>query len=166
MTDSYRVTRILVPVDGSEYSRYAAEHAVRLAQPHAAEVVFLHVVDEQIAAEWAESQTDDGEGRARERLLENGRVCLRDIARLAEERQIAHREEIAEGDPCAIICETAEREDADVIVVGRIGRRGARRILMGSITRRVIESTDRPVLVVTGPPRQRVFDAAAASEGQ
>ena len=58
---------------------------------------------------------------------------------------------IAEGDPCAVICDTAGAQDVDLIVMGKIGRRGARRILMGSVTRRVIESSDRPVLVVGAP---------------
>jgi len=156
MAELYRITRILVPVDGSEYSHYAAEHAVRLAQPHGAEVVFLHVVDEQTAAELTEQAPLDGEA-ARARLLDQGRACLHDVARLAEERGVAHREQLAEGDPCAVICEVARAEAVNVIVIGKLGRRGARRILMGSMTRRVIESSDRPVLVVSGPPPESVF---------
>ena len=93
----------------------------------------------------------DGGGWTRDRLLENGQAYLRDVARVAEDGGVPHREEIAEGDPSAVICETAERGHADLVVMGRIGRRGARRILMGSITRRVIESGDVAVLVVSGP---------------
>ncbi len=152
MTPSNRVTRILVPVDGSEYARFAVEHAVRLAQPHDAELVFLYVVDEQLAAEFTEEHALDDHETTHERLLEQGRVCLRDVARTAEAGGVRHRTELREGDPCAIICDTAAREGVDFIVMGKIGRRGARRILMGSMTRRVIECVDRPVLVVTGPP--------------
>lgn len=147
------MARILVPVDGSEYSRFAAAYAVRLAQSEGAEVVFLHVVDEQIAEELAQSVREGDGRRMEERLEEHGRACLSDVARLAEAHHVPHRELLAEGDPCAVICDTATREGSDLIVVGRIGRRGARRILMGSITRRVIESTDRPVLVLTSAPR-------------
>jgi len=161
----YRIRRILVPVDGSEYSRYAAEHAVLLAAPHDAEVVFLHVVDEQLAAELASREPEDGQA-ARQRLLEHGNSCLQSVARLAAEHGVAHREEQAEGDPGAIICDVAVREQADAIVIGKIGRHGARRILMGSITRRVIESTDRPVLVVTGPPLEAVLGAPASDASQ
>jgi len=150
MDGTHRIARILVPVDGSDCSRAAAEHAVWLAQVHRAELVLLHVVDEQVIAELAERASDDGV-RARDRLLENGQAYLRDVARVAQDGGVPHREEIAEGDPSAVICETAERGRADLIVMGRIGRRGARRILMGSITRRVIESGDVAVLVVSGP---------------
>jgi len=152
MTASHHLARILVPVDGSEYARLAAEYAVRLAKSDSAEVHFLCVVDEQITAEFAEQAALDGEEKARARSLEQGRVCLLDVARLAEERGVSHREDLSEGDPCVVICETAAREDTDLVVMGKLGRHGARRILMGSMTRRVIESIDRPVLVVTGPP--------------
>jgi nucleotide-binding universal stress UspA family protein len=161
MPASYRIRRILVPVDGSEYSHYAAEHAVLLAEPDGAEVVFLHVVDEQLAAELASHEPEDGQV-ARQRLLEHGSKCLQTVGRLAAEHGVAHREEQAEGDPGAIICDVAAREQADAIVIGKIGRHGARRILMGSITRRVIESTDRPVLVVTRPPLETVLAAPAS----
>ena len=154
MNRFYRLEHILVPVDGSEYSHYAAQHAVRIAQAHDADVIFLHVVDEQVVADLAQQVSDDGPLQARERLRENGQAYLRDCARLAEERQVQHREEIAEGDPAAVVCSTAVERHVDLIVMGKIGRRGARRIVMGSITRRVAESTDRPLLIVTGPPAE------------
>jgi nucleotide-binding universal stress UspA family protein len=152
----YVIDRILVPVDGSACSRHAAERAVRLAGAHDAEVVFLHVVDAQVVEQLAQEGSDDGV-RARDRLLANGQVYLRDVAKLAADGGVAHRETIAEGDPCTVICDTAARADVDLIVMGKIGRRGARRILMGSITRRVVEATDRPVLIFGEP--------AAAEDG-
>lgn len=151
MNDALRIARILVPIDGSECSRYAALYAVRIGQAYASELIFVHVVDDQLVAELA-SLEQDGEQRARDRLREQGQAYLRHIARLAEEQGLAHRETVVEGDPCAAICDTAARVNANLIVMGKIGRRGARRILMGSVVRRVIECSDRPVLTVTGPP--------------
>ena len=162
MAASYSIRRLLVPVDGSEHSRNAAEQAVRVAEPYGAEIVFLHVVDPQVAAELEESSLD---GDALGRLRAQGQGFLHGVARLAEEHGLPHREELAEGDPAAVICDVAAREDADVIVVGKLGRRGARRILMGSITRRVIESGERPVLVVMGPPRDRAGREGARHRG-
>jgi nucleotide-binding universal stress UspA family protein len=158
MTDAYHVTRILVPVDGSEFSRYAAEHAVRLAHalgpalaPTQPQLIFLHVVDSQVVEQLAQ-QGGSGEREVRERLVEQGRIYLQDVARLAEEEHVPHREEVQEGDPCAVICDTATAVDANLIVMGKIGRRGARRIIVGSITRRVIECCDQAVLVISRPP--------------
>ena len=153
MNDAIHIARILVPIDGSEFSRYAAEYAVRIAQAYASEIIFLHVVDDQIAGELARWEPQDGEAHARERLVEQGHAYLRDVARIAAERGVAHQVAVTEGDPCAVICDSAAAYAADLIVMGKIGRRGARRILVGSITRRVIEFTALPVLVVAGPPR-------------
>jgi nucleotide-binding universal stress UspA family protein len=151
MTTPLRIARILVPVDGSDYSRFAAEHALRIAQAYGAAVIFVHAIDEQVVEQLTQAEADDGQ-RVRERLREHGRLYLRDMARLADEHQVTHQEEIDQGDPCGVICETATRTGADLIVMGKIGRRGARRILVGSVTRRVTEATDRPVLIVSGPP--------------
>ena len=154
MNSPLHITRILVPVDGSACSRYAAEHAVRIAQAYAAEVIFLHAVDDQVVEQLAIRETDGGQN-IRERLMETGHMYLRDVARFAADAHLAHRQELDVGDPCAVICDAAAHLDVDLIVMGKIGRRGARRILMGSITRRVAESTDRPVLIVSGPPAER-----------
>jgi nucleotide-binding universal stress UspA family protein len=143
--------RILVAVDGSECSQDAAAYAIHLAQSQGADVIFLYVVDNQLMDELGQRRAALDEDHARERLREQGRMCLQSMVRLAEECAVPHTEALAEGDPGALICETAAAQNADAIVVGKIGRRGARRILMGSITRRVIESTDRPVIVVTAP---------------
>ena len=151
MTPAIRIARILVPVDGSEYSRYAAQHAVRIGQAYGALVVFLHVVDDQLVNQLADLEAD-GPERARERLAAQGAVYLRDVAQLAEQCGLAHREQVAAGDPCAVISDTAAQLGVDLVVMGKIGRRGTRRILVGSITRRVIESVDLPVLVVSAPP--------------
>lgn len=152
MTDHLHIARILVPIDGSEFSRYAALHAVRFAQAFAAEVVFLHVVDDQIVTQLAQWQDENGTAHSREQLIEQGRVYLRDVCRLAAEQGLTHRQLVAEGDPCTVVCDTAAQLKVDLIVMGKIGRRGARRILVGSLARRVIESSDLPVLIITAPP--------------
>jgi len=154
MAEPLHIARILVPIDGSEFSRHAAEHAMRIAQAYGAQMIFVHVVDQQVVDQLAGHEPGDG-ARIRDRLWETGRSYLLDMARLADAAGLGHGEEIAQGDPCAVICETAERLEADLIVIGKIGRRGVRRIMMGSITRRVAESSERPVLIVTGPPATR-----------
>ena len=61
MTESLYLSHILVPIDGSECSRFAAEHALRIAQAYAAEILFVHAVDEQLVAELAQRESDDGQ---------------------------------------------------------------------------------------------------------
>lgn len=151
MADPLRLDRVLVPLDGSEFSRFAAEYAVRLAMGRDAEVVFLHVVDPAVVAALLRPGTAAAHD-VRTRLQDSATVCLQEAGRLAAEAGLRHREVIEEGDPAEVILEMAARIGADLVVMGRIGRRGPRRMLVGSITQRVIESADRAVLVVTGPP--------------
>ena len=154
MADTLRIERILVPIDGSEYSRFAAEHAVRIAQQYGAEVTFLHAVDDQLVGQLAQQEGEDSRQQTRARLHQNGEMYLHDVTHLASDRNLRHRNIIAEGDPCAVICDTAAQLQINLIVIGKIGRRGARRILVGSVTRRVIEGSDIPVLVVTQAPER------------
>lgn len=158
MTDQLRIARILVPVDGSECSRYAARHAVRFAQAFAGEIVFLHVVDDQLVSQLAQGVGEGEKSHVRDRLFEQGSVYVHDVARLAAEQALAHREAVAEGDPCAVVCDTATRLGVDLIVIGKTGRRGARRILVGSLARRVIECSTLPVLIVSAPPVDEAAD--------
>lgn len=146
------LARILVPTDGSECSRRAAEYAVLLARCFGAEVCFVHAVDEKVLRELRRHGAPSDREEDARRLRESGRAQLHDLARLAAGQGLAHREEVLEGDPCNAICDAAERLRADLIVMGKIGQGGARRIVMGSVTRRVAESANRPVLIVGENP--------------
>jgi UDP:flavonoid glycosyltransferase YjiC (YdhE family) len=93
----------MVPVDRSDFSHFAAEQAARVAQAYAAEVIVVHVVDEQVVEELAQEGNHERAQQVREQLRENGQIYLRDAARCADTCQVAHRELIAAGDPCAVI---------------------------------------------------------------
>ena len=51
--------------------------------------------------------------------------------------------------PDVIIMQEADEHQVDLIVMGKIGRKGHRRSLVGSVTERVLEASDLPVLVVS-----------------
>jgi len=163
VTERLQLTTVLVPVDGSECSRYAAEHAARIAAGYGAEIVFLHAVDDVTLAALSRHGTDADQALLRDRLFQRGQAYVRDAVRLTAGRARA-RGRVVDGDPCAKVCEEAASSGADLIVMGKSGRRGARGILMGSVTRRVIESTDVPVLVVTHPPRRTGSEARDTAE--
>jgi len=143
---------IVVPVDGSEFSDYATAYAVRIAALFPGVVLFVHVIDEQLIEQLAGFEAEQDRMRIRDRLLQEGQAALRRCAHVAEAEHLTHEEIVVEGDPCSVICEVAANRKAGLIVMGKIGRRGARRILVGSLTRRVIESSETPVLVVTRLP--------------
>lgn len=146
--------RIVSAVDGSETSMQAAEAAIALAARNHAELVFLHVLDDELLRDLAAVTDDDG-GDARQRLQRNGDQILGHLARLAAAQGVACKCRTETGDPPRVIDEVAREVGADVILVGKVGRRGVRRWLVGSVTRRLIESTRIPVVVIAATSDER-----------
>ena len=66
---------------------------------------------------------------------------------LAHQTNLTLQQEIREGVPYEEIVALAAAINADLIVMGHVGRRGPRRILIASVTERVIEFAHCPVLV-------------------
>lgn len=141
--------RIVSAVDGSATSLQAAEAAVALAAGSEAELVFLHVLDDERLRDFAAVMEDDGIA-ARQRLERSADQILAHVAELAERAKVPCKCRLEAGDPPRVIDEVARELAADVILVGKVGRRGVRRWLVGSVTRRLIESTRIPVLVIAG----------------
>ncbi|MBW3594881.1 MAG: universal stress protein [Actinobacteria bacterium] len=61
------------------------------------------------------------------------------------------------GDPASVLISEVERLDADLLVVGSVGMRGARRFLLGSVPNKVSHHAPTDLLIVkTDPPRKDV----------
>jgi nucleotide-binding universal stress UspA family protein len=143
-----QITKILVPVDGSEASLAAHRLALEAARAFAAEVVLLYVVDASALDEIVRLS-----GRERPHLLQemedSGRKLLLSLSQEAQKRGVAARVDIQTGMPDEVILDEAIRQQAGMIVMGKIGRKRHRRSLLGSVTERILESSDLPVLVVS-----------------
>ncbi len=139
--------RILVATDGSEASLKAARLAVALAARHGSELLVAHIVDDEVVKEFCRVLGKD-EKAARQTFVDNGHKYIGEIERLAEQSSVAVRGLVEHGAPHEAILKLAEKEKADLVVMGKIGRRGLRRALAGSVTRRVIDLAEVPVLVV------------------
>ncbi|MFQ6090413.1 MAG: universal stress protein [Candidatus Bipolaricaulia bacterium] len=139
--------RVLVPIDGSNCSMEAGEFAIRLAKGYGLEILALHVIDET-ALSTLSRLARKGEEELRKELLREGEHYLNYLAEAAEREGIKLEKLIEEGTPHRVIVEIAEREGVDLILIGKVGSRGPRRILIGSVTERVIEAAKCPVLVM------------------
>lgn len=139
--------RVLVPIDGSNCSMEAGEFAIRLAKGYELELLALHVIDETALASLSRLARK-GEEELRQELQQEGEHYLNYLAEVAEREGVEFTALIEEGTPHRVIVEIAEREGVDLILIGKVGRRGPRRILIGSVTERVIEAAGCPVLVM------------------
>jgi nucleotide-binding universal stress UspA family protein len=139
------IKKMLIPTDGSDYSLRAAEFGTYLAKVFRAEVITIYVIDAVILEEIA--KTSEKTIVERE-LKEKGEYYLNYVTRLAEKENLKAEAILARGEPHDQIVHYAKSLGVNLIVMGTIGRRGADRILIGSVAERVIEYAPCPVLVV------------------
>jgi nucleotide-binding universal stress UspA family protein len=145
--------RILVAIDESTTSELALKEAALLAKEHDATVRLAHVIDDTFAytALQTPRQLVDrqaGLRRAGEEVLNHAAAMARTLGVNAETTLLT----IVETSDRAYdaIEQEAERWPADLVVIGTHGRRGFRRLLLGSVAEGLIRVTTKPVLLIRG----------------
>jgi nucleotide-binding universal stress UspA family protein len=139
---------MLVAMDGSEPSLQAVRMALRVVEHcPACKLTILYVVDKLVLNELVRfSRRSEREVEAE--LEEQGRRYL-DLARNDAGRQgVAADCRTRKGDPFEEIIAEAHDLHADLIIMGHTGRRGTSRVLIGSVTQRVLDYAPCPVLVM------------------
>jgi len=137
--------KILIAVDGSDYSIRAAEYGISVAKKIGAEILVVFVVDEVVL--YQISKIIERETVERE-LNEDGKGYIKHVVSLAQKENVLSSSIITRGKPFERIVSLAKDSHVDMIVMGTYGRRGADRILMGSVAQGVIEYASCPVLVI------------------
>ena len=138
------IKKILIPTDGSDYSMRAAEQGVSIAKMLDAEIKVVYVIDEVVLNQIKVTERENLE----EELKQDGTRYIKYILRLAEKEGVKADSRITRGIPFEQIVHLAKELSVDLIVMGTYGRRGAERILIGSVAERVIECSSCPVLVI------------------
>jgi nucleotide-binding universal stress UspA family protein len=147
------ITKILVPTDGSETAKKAAEYAFSVAAQCNAEVVILGVIDRspfvgRVFVPVASAPTHLREPI--EDFLKNAaETDVAEIVELAKKQHISATAKIRHGHAVEEIVKEAEESGADLIVISSHGRSALEAALLGSVTFGVIHKDTRiPVLVV------------------
>lgn len=139
-----KLKKMLVPVDGSLYSEEAAMRALELASHLKSEIILLSVVE--IPFELYETATDIG--KMVEHLKTEAEEFIRKLKSKYKEKGIEVKGYVVEGIVEEKILEIAEKEEVDLIIMGSHGKTGLKRLLMGSVTEKVLTLGTKPVLVV------------------
>ncbi len=146
--------RILVALDGSPTSDRALAEAIRLAQRLDAELVVAHVIDNSFIR-YDIGYTDVG--GFMELLREQGKQIVANGLDQAKKAGVRARTLLVD-DPLAsfdiglAIEQVARETGAQLLVLGTHGRRGIRRLLLGSVAESVARQSRLPVLLVRGVP--------------
>ena len=143
---------ILIPTDGSDVAETAIDHAVDLAEQYDATVHALYVVDvDALDVSLGTEQVQrikQGQFEEMEQIQAIAKEATGSVTERCEDRGLEVVESIQAGQPHRAIHTYAEDAGIDLIVIGSHGRSGVRRALLGSVTERVLRTTDTPVLVV------------------
>jgi nucleotide-binding universal stress UspA family protein len=143
--------KILVPVDGSEASTLGLREAAKLAKACGATLKAIHVVNDLVLVNTAYfpqsfyDQTIAALRQGGKKVLESAQATARANA---AELQVELLDTI--GGPADQIIEHAKTWGADLIVMGTHGRRGLRRLALGSDAEMVLRASPVPVLFVRG----------------
>lgn len=142
--------RILCPVDLSEVSRHALDHARALATWYGARLTVLHVRPPVLRT------LDFPAGAIADPLVEqpDPDAVLAELQTFSQEpagQTGSPSCVVVEGAPVTRILEFADKEKADLIVLGTHGYRGFDRLMLGSVTESVLRKARCPVMTI--PPR-------------
>jgi len=153
--DMYR--KILVALDGSEPSNNALEHAATIAKKFDAKLILVAVVQRMMIPIFP----DEGFGavplsaaKDMAQYQDKMRVLYQNVLKEAEEKVkeeypgVKTESILKEGRPSATIVEQAEKDDVDIIVLGSRGIGGYTGWILGSTSRRVVDSCTKPILIV------------------
>jgi nucleotide-binding universal stress UspA family protein len=137
--------KIVVGVDGSDAGKSAVEWAARLAKTMHSQVVAVYALDIPLALPdpYAIPFYLDDTWRARLQSDFENKWC-----RPLKTAGVRYRAMIEDGRPASVLLEVAEREKAELIVVGRRGRGEVAELLLGSVSHEVVLHSKRPVLLV------------------
>ncbi len=138
--------KILVATDGSQYSDKALEYAVNIAKVFGAKLYIIHVVEEDKVA--LASSAIPITTNIIDDLVRIGNEILSRAREYARSRGIDAEVILARGNAADKILETADKINADLIIVGSRGLKGLARFLLGSVSERVVRHSNKPVLVV------------------
>ena len=148
--------KVLVAIDGSDYSRNALPAAIEVAQKFGGELLVLHVSEHDRGRAVAFPTESPAEAT---RLVADAVKKARD-AGLSAKGELLDR---AAGHVAPAIAATAAASSIDLIVMGSRGLSDAQGFLLGSVTHRVMQLVDIPVLITRTPRGTRAPVAAGAA---
>jgi nucleotide-binding universal stress UspA family protein len=143
--------RILVPTDGSALSKKAVQSAVDLASSVGAELVALNVVPRYPRSyfEGGLAVSTAEVARVEKQWSDQGQAVADEVGRAAEKAGVKAKAITVRSDLVAeAILAAARKNKCDLVVMASHGRKGLKRLLLGSETQHVLTHGNIPVLVL------------------
>jgi nucleotide-binding universal stress UspA family protein len=159
-------SHILVPIDGSAIASRALDEALTLAHDTGTQIQALYVIDAPPVSAQAspycyqdfhDAYAIEGKAVCAEAASRMERTDFRGSTRVVEVN-------LVDDDLAQRIAGSAREFGADLIVMGTHGRRGWRRLALGSVAERLVRLASCPVLLVPARSHERPYGTTALEE--
>jgi nucleotide-binding universal stress UspA family protein len=147
-------SRILVPIDGSEAAECGLREATGIARATQARVVVLNVARESPMMMDGASMADYSD--LLETFVRAGEAMVAKAVKTMAEAGVDCESVVVDagaGSAWEAIVEQVARSHCDLVVMGTHGRRGLKRLTMGSDAELVVRHATVPVLLVKAPAK-------------
>ena len=134
--------KILVPIDGSEYSYKALLHACELAKIQNSEIIMIYVVEKTLPINLLDRKEYLGI------LRKFGDKSLKKAKKIAEGKGLEPKLIIKEGNVVNEIVKSAQKEKCNLIVTGQKGLGTTMKFLIGSVSNKLANKSPCSILIV------------------
>ena len=145
--------RILLPTDGSENAIRAGEYAISLADLSGADIIVLNVIDtyylDSIPQPDVRESVDEELRADVKRAIERFEEEIEENKCNGKCQNINFKILIKEGKPADVILKTIDEENIDQIIIGKSGKQGLEKFLLGKTTDKVVKKAKVPVNVIS-----------------
>lgn len=136
------IKKILVPTDGSAFSRRAAKFAIEVAKPLYAEVIGLHVMEIKRPKLLEAASLEKSKAKQVE-------ICIKDFEEEAKSAGVKYQTKILISRSVhQTIIDEIEVLNPEIVVMGSHGLTGLKKLLLGSVSAEVLKKSTAPVLIV------------------
>ncbi len=150
------ISKVLVPIDFSDYSKSALKYAVSFVKHFSARLILVYVVEPVIYP----PDFSMGQIAIPSMDLEMDKRAMEELDKLAEQEipsEIKVKSIVKTGKPFIEIIETADEQDVDLIIIATHGHTGMEHILFGSTAEKVVRKAPCPVLTLREPIKGFLF---------
>ncbi len=146
--------KILCATDFSDFSNHTVNYGVALAREFGSRLIICHVIDLSSVAIYGEFQLDPiGQ---QNRIIDDAKDQLET---LTGDQPVDWEPMITVGKPADEILRAVEEEEIDLVISATRGRSGLKRLILGSVTERLMLTLPCPLLVLRSPEHQFISSA-------
>jgi nucleotide-binding universal stress UspA family protein len=145
--------KILLATDNSDQAGKAGEYAISMVDLGGADIIVLYVIDTYYLDALPQKELRD---QLAKQLREEGKEAVEKFEKKIEEEQCAGKCKnvnlitvIKEGKPADVILKTIDEERVDQVVIGKSGKHGLEKFLIGSTAEKVVRGAKVPVNVIS-----------------